>query len=108
MVAEDVVNKILVYLKKHGQTNTFKLATELKIDRNKILSIIKGLENKEAIELKSGVAKFLKFPRKEKKVVKRIEIKKALPKPKKEVKHKKTALEVTQAENKRLKEKLSE
>lgn len=106
MVSEDAATKILVYLKKQGQTNTFKLATELCIDRNQILNIIKKLEGKQAVEVKSGIVYFLKFPRKEKKVVEKV-IKK-IPKPKKKVKHKKTVLETIQAENIRLKEKILE
>src|SRR3989338_4697749 len=109
MVAEDVVNKVLEYLKKHGQTNTFKLATELKIDRHKILNIVKKLEEKQAVEVRSGIVRFLKFPVKEKRVKKKIvKVKKAPSKSKKKIKHKKAALEIFQAENKRLKEKLSE
>ena len=79
MVAEDVVNKVFEYLKKHGQTNTFRLATELGIDRHELLNIVKRLREKQAIEIRSGIARFLKFPRKEKKVVKKrlVKVKKA-------------------------------
>lgn len=74
MVAEDVDNKVLEYIKKQGQTNTFRLARELGIDRYRILNIIKKLEEKGAVEFRSGI---VKFPVKEKKVVKKLKVKKA-------------------------------
>jgi len=74
MVAEDVDNKVLEYLKKRGQTNTFRLARELGIDRYRILNIVKKLEEKGAVEFRSGI---VKFPVKEKKVVKKLKVKKA-------------------------------
>lgn len=112
MVTEDATNRILEYLKKQGQANTFRLARELGIDRHKILDIIRRLEEKEAIEFKSGMIRFLKFPAKERKIAKRqIEIKKVLPKQKKKVERKKakakpTILESIKAENKKLRERL--
>ena len=80
MVSEDDTTKIFEFLKKQGQTNTFRLARELGIDRYRILNIVKKLEEKGAVEFRSGIVKFLKFPVKEKKVVKKLKVKKALPK----------------------------
>lgn len=88
MVIENGQNKILEYLKKHGQTNTFRIARDLGLDRDKILDIVKILEEKKLIEFKSNTAKFLKSPPKERKAAKRlIKVKKALPKPKKKRKY---------------------
>jgi len=114
MAAEDIVNKVLEYLKEEKQINTFRLATELGIERHKLLNILKKLEEKEAVEIKSGTVKFLKFPGQEKKAVEKA-IKKAPSEPKEKAKAKKATakrkpgvLETTQEENKRLKEKLLE
>ena len=88
MAIEDTPNRVLEYLKK-GPTNTYKLASELGIDRHKILSILKELGKKQLIEFKSGIVRFLKSPVKEKKVLKKlVEVKKAYSKPKKEVEYK--------------------
>ena len=102
MVSEDAATKVLEYIKKHGQTNTFRLASELGVDRSRILNIVEKLEEKEAVEVRSGIVFFLKFPRKEKKAVKKV------AKPKKKARRKSNALEDLKAENKRLKEKLLE
>lgn len=111
--------RVLEYLKKKGQTNTFRLARDLGIDRHKILDIIKRFEDKKLVELKFGTVKFLKFPEKGKKLVKKIiEVKKALSASKKRIKHKairalqkkamskrkSSILEDLQAENKEFKE----
>ena len=55
---------VLGYLKKKGQTNTFRLATDLGVDRHKLLDIIKKLEGKKLIEFRHGIVKFLKYPEK--------------------------------------------
>ena len=60
------IGRILKHLKNQGQTNTFRLARELGVDRYKILKIIGKLEKKQLIEFKSGTVKFLKFPEKDK------------------------------------------
>lgn len=75
-LTDNVYSKVLEYLKKEGQVNTFRLAREVGIERHKILNIIKKLEEKGALEFKTGKVKFLKFPSKEKKA--KIEVKKAL------------------------------
>lgn len=118
MAIEDAGNKVLEYLKKKGQTNTFRLARELGIDRHKLLNVIKELHEKQAIELRYGNISFLKFPSKEKKA--RIEVKKAPSVPKIKAKsnelsaqrgklHEKTKLLGSlQYENKKLKERLSD
>lgn len=106
------IGRILKHLKNQGQTNTFRLARELDIDRHKILKIIEKLEKKQLIEFKSGTVKFLKFPERERKAKKPIRIKKAYSKPA-SVKHKikrvmakrkLSILKNLQAENKAFKE----
>ena len=104
---------ILEYLKKQGQTNTFRLASELGIDRHKILKIIGKLEKKHLIEFKSGT---VKFPEKDKKAAKIVAVKMAPSKQERKIVHKiKKAthrniklkvIENLQAENKMFKEKL--
>ena len=108
---------VLGYLKKKGQTNTFRLATDLGVDRHKLLDIIKKLEGKKLIEFRHGIVKFLKFPEKIKKASKKfkklVEAKKAISKPKKELrcKEKKAMAEkrlnvlgILRTENKEFKE----
>ena len=118
MAIEDVQNQVLEHLKKKGQTNTFRLARELGIDRHKLLRVIDKLRERGAIELRHGNAIFLKFLSEEKKA-KIVEIPSA---PKIKAKHKaKTVAERSamliekqklvgslQYENKKLKEKLLE
>ena len=120
MAIEDAQHQVLEYLKKKGQTNTFRLARELRIDRHKLLNVVKELQEKQAIELKYGNVRFLKFPKEERKA--RIEVKKALSAPKIKAEHKaKTStkkiamhqeklklLGSLQYENKELKDRLSE
>lgn len=105
-MAENTSLKILEYIKEEGPTNTFRLARELNLNRHKVLKIIKDLEAKEALEFKSGLVKFLKFPVIEKKIKKPIEIK-TIKKPKRIAKRKSKVLENLQTENLKLKEKLS-
>lgn len=66
MVIEDTHKRVLGYLKKEGQANTFRLARVLGIDRHIIINIAKELEEKHVIEFKSGKARFLEFPEEEK------------------------------------------
>ncbi len=118
MAIEDAQNQVLGYLKKKGQSNTFRLARELGIERNIIFSIIKKLEEKKAIELKHGNARFLKFP--SVKIPAKTEVKKAPSAPKIKVKSRELSAQKAklhekirllgslQYENKELKEKLSE
>lgn len=104
--------RVLEYLEKKGQTNTFRLARDLDIDRHKILNIIKKFEDKKLVELKFGTVKFLKFPEKVKRAAKKIiEVKKDYSKPKVKYKLKRamakrklSILEDLQAENKEFKE----
>lgn len=91
--------RVLEYLKKKGQTNTFRLARDLGIDRHKILDIIKKLESKKLVELKFGTVKFLKFPEKEK--IKH-KVKRVM------AKRKPSILHGLQVENKELRERLME
>ena len=107
-MVEDIQSQVLEHLKKKGQTNTFKLAGALGIDRHLLLTTINKLEDKQAVELKTGIVKFLKFPKEEKP----IKVKKAVSEPKREVKHKakkvskSRVLENLRDENKTLREKL--
>lgn len=109
MAVENAENKILAYLKKSPPINTFKLARELGIDRHILLGIIEKLEEKQAIEIRHGNVRFLKFPKAEKPIkAKKAEIKKIMPEAKAITPKKSKALENLQAENKSLKEKISE
>jgi len=113
------VNRLLEYLKKQGSANTFLLARELDINRHKLIEIIRDLEKKGALEFKSGVAKFLNFPIKEKSIsrkpakIKKIQKTKKRAKPKKTsheeaIKRKLKIIEDLQDENKKLEDKLAE
>lgn len=66
MVIEDTHKRVLEYLKKEGQANTFRLARVLGIDRHIIINTAKELEEKHVIGFKSGMARFLGFPEEEK------------------------------------------
>lgn len=113
MKSEDA-RKVLEYLKKHGETNTFRLARELGINRHRILEVVRELEEKGAVGFKSGKARFLGSPVEKKKVEEKA-IKVKLPlKPKKRKKIKRAIaereskiLENLQNENKKLKERIS-
>lgn len=74
MKEENTSNKVLEYLKKKGKANTFKIARELKIDRPKVLRIIKELVEKHKAEFVLGTVQLLNFPSKE--VKKQIKAKK--------------------------------
>lgn len=127
MGSRDAKN-ILVYLQKSGPTNTFKLAKDLGKDRLVVLNTLKELEEKKEVELKFGIAKFLKFPEGEKRTAKkkivrkkrlvkektRSRKKKVIHKPKKLpikkaiAKKKPSILNNLLAENKKFSEKLQE
>lgn len=104
METEEVSSQVLEYLKKHKEVNTFRLARELGIDRHKILNIIKNLEEKGSVHIKSGKVVFLKFPSKEKKIIKEIKAKETSSVPRRKAKPKFSS--ILQMENKELKEKL--
>jgi hypothetical protein len=59
---ENATCGILEHLKKQGSVNTFRLAQELGMDRNKLLNILNEFREKGAVEFKEGKVKFLKFP----------------------------------------------
>ena len=82
------IGRILKHLKNQGQTNTFRLARELGVDRYKILKIIGKLEKKQLIEFKSGTVKFLKFPEKDKKAAKIAAVEMAPSKQERKIVHK--------------------
>lgn len=111
MALEDGVQAVLKYLREAGPTNTFRLARQLGVERGKVVCILRKLEEKEAVELKTGIAKFLKFPSEEK--ADRAE--KALPKEKTRritkraaAKHKASATKKLHAENEMLRVRVSE
>lgn len=60
-MGEDVISKILDYLEKAGPTNTFRLSSVMSIDRAKLLSLLKKLEEKQAIRFEHGNVVFIKF-----------------------------------------------
>lgn len=124
MTREEISNRILEYLKKLGPANTFKLARELAIDRNEVLTTLQDLQLRKAIEFRSGTATFLKFPE-EKKQEKEMKesVKKTLPVKRTKIKKTKnmylkplhlkmpvyeTILKVLQDENNKLKTRLSQ
>lgn len=111
MVGEDIISEILVYLKKAGPTNTFRLSSIMGLERDKLLHILKRLEEKEAIRFECGNAAFLKFVSGEKPRPKAVKIEKSPPRPSTKVKRKPAkprVLQLLQTENKQLQEKLSE
>ncbi|MDP3027315.1 MAG: hypothetical protein Q8N63_06410, partial [Nanoarchaeota archaeon] len=68
MVDENPEYSILEYLKKNGATNTFKLAHVLEIKRDKLLKILKTLEEQGLVKITTGKAEFLSYsPSREKK-----------------------------------------
>jgi len=62
MVNKNSGHSILEYLKKEGATNTFKLAHTLDIKRDKLLGIIKNLEEQRLIKIVTGKVEFLSYP----------------------------------------------
>ena len=111
MVGEDVVHKILEYLKKKGPTNTFRLSSVMGMERDQLIKVLKRLEEKQAIRFEYGKALFLKFISEEK--PKPIESKptataKVFSAPPKRAKRKSKALQFLQTENTQLQRKLSE
>ncbi len=71
MVNENSGYSILEYLQKNGSTNTFKLAHVLEIKRDKLLRILKNLEEQELVKIVTGKVEFLSYPfSKEKKKIK--------------------------------------
>lgn len=98
--------EILEYLKKKGPTNTFRLASDLGIDRGHLLDSVNRLEARGALAVRSGVVQFLKFLPEEKAIS---EPKRKVP-PAKSRPHKAEpkVVETLRTENKQLKEKVSE
>lgn len=62
MVNENSGYSILEYLQKNGATNTFKLAHVLEIKRDKLLRILKNLEEQELVKIVTGKVEFLSYP----------------------------------------------
>ncbi len=106
MADEDVIRGILTYLEKNGPTNTFRLSSVMGIDRAKLLSLLKKLEEKQAIRFEHGNAVFIKSISKEKPA----EVQKTSLLPEKAVRRKPAkskALQSLQTENTQLQLKLS-
>lgn len=109
---EDSISEILKYLEKAGPTNTFRLSSVIGIDRAKLLSLLKTLEEKQAIRFEYGNAAFIKFVSEEQ--LKPTEIEKPSSHPEQKIKTKSVksakqkALQLLRTENTRLKGKLSE
>ncbi len=55
MKLETIHNEILEYLNRRGSVNTFRLSRDLKIERKKLINLIKELANEKLIKFKSGV-----------------------------------------------------
>lgn len=111
MALEDDAQAVLKYLRGEGPENTFRLATRLGLERGKIVRILRKLNEEEAVEFKTGVAKFLKFPSEEKAV----KAEKAFPKEetrritkKAAAKHRVGVAKRLQAENEMLRVRVSE
>ena len=62
MVDENPKDNILEYLQKNGAANTFKLAHVLEIKRDKLLRILKNLEEQELVKIVTGKVEFLSYP----------------------------------------------
>ena len=62
MVNENPEDNILEYLQKNGAANTFKLAHVLEIKRDKLLGILKNLEERELVKITTGKVEFLSYP----------------------------------------------
>lgn len=119
MAGEDINIEVLGYLKEKGSTNTFRLASVMGMDRAKLLSLLKKLEEKGAIRFEHGNAVFIKFvseEKTEKPKSKPIEIKISSSHPECEVKRKEhqvkrksaksKALQLLQIENKQFQRKV--
>lgn len=87
--------KVLNYLQKEGPSNTFRIASNLDMERGHILDIIKKLEEKGALTVKSGIVYFIEYPLVEKEAPE-LKIRNAKPK----------IHGILESENKQLKEKL--
>ena len=55
-------HSILEYLQKNGAANTFKLAHILGIKRDRLLGILKNLEEQELVKIVTGKVEFLSYP----------------------------------------------
>ncbi len=61
MAGEDITSEVLKYLKEEGPTNTFRLTRMMGLERNRLLTLIGKLEEKEAVKFERGNVIFLKF-----------------------------------------------
>ena len=112
MVNKNSGHSILEYLQKNKATNTFKLAHVLGIKRDKLLRILKNLEEQELVKIATGKVEFLSYPvSKEKKKQKpRTVVPKEKPEvqvPKEELEKQKLYIEKLKAQIKKLEQKPS-
>jgi len=110
MVNKNSGHSILEYLQKNGAANTFKLAHVLGVKREKLLGILKNLEEQGLVKIVTGKVEFLSYPASKEK--KRQKPKIVLPKeksevqlPKEEVEKQKLYIEKLEAQIKKLKQK---
>ena len=62
MVNKNSGYNILEYLQKNKAINTFKLASVLEIKRDKLLGILKNLEEQGLVRIITGKVEFLSYP----------------------------------------------
>lgn len=55
MKLESIDKKILLHLKNHGRTNTYKLSRDLKIDRIELIKRVEELKDENLVEFKSNM-----------------------------------------------------
>lgn len=55
MKLEAAHRRVLEYLNKHSQVNTFRLSRELKTDRIKLIKIVEELKDENLVEFKSNI-----------------------------------------------------
>lgn len=80
MAAEDLSLRVLTYLKQKGPVNTFRLARELGIPRDDVLTLLGDLEKKGAAgSIGAGRVQFLKFPEEKKVSVKKEKARRVTP-----------------------------
>ena len=110
MVNENSEHSILEYLQKNGAVNTFKLAHVLGIKRDKLLGILKNLEEQELVKIVTGKVEFLSYPlskekKKQKPKVVTQKEKSEVQVPKKELEKQKLYIEKLKAQIKKLEQK---
>jgi len=108
MVNENSEHSILEYLQKNGAENTFKLAHVLDIKRDKLLGILKNLEEQGLVKIATGKVEFLSYPISKERIEKKPEASKEkleVQVPKKELEKQKLYIEKLKAQIKKLEQK---